>query len=344
MYPDFLGIGAQKSGTTWLHRNMNTHPEIWMPTRKELHYFDEKIKDASLPVLRTRLLGKRPADQRWRKQLKNRIRIDVKQRSVSELRQDLHYFLRRPGDEWYSKLFEPGRGMVKGEITPAYSMLEPDMISHVHSLMPETRLIFMMRNPIERVWSHNVMNLDSVQKGSASSASQDEIIKNIQRKDSRQLTNFPQILDNWASFYPEEQIFVCFMEDISFCPKILMRQLYRFLGADPNAEHRIIRRKIHTRSAETMPTHIAARIAEMYEDTFQKLSDRFGGYASFWLYCAQKLIEDPPDDETITYPLWESQLWQQWIEQNPNFTAPPKRPLSGVLSEVGPSSQPSRES
>lgn len=340
MYPDFLGIGAQKSGTTWLHRNMNTHPEIWMPARKELHYFDEKIKDASSSVLRTRLLGKRSSDYRWRKQFKNRIRIDIEQRSVSGLRQDLHYFLRRPGDKWYAKLFDPGRGMIKGEITPAYSMLETDMIGHVHSLMPDTKLIFMMRNPVERVWSHNVMNLDSVQKGSASSASEDEVIKNIQRKDSRRLTNFPQILDNWTSFYPEDQIFVCFMEDVNFCPKNLMYRLYEFLGVDPGADHRVIQRKIHSRSTETMPTHIAARIAEMYEDTFQKLSDRFGGYASFWLYCAQRLAEDPPEDETIAYPLWESQLWQQWIAQNPDFPTDPKQPLSGVLSTLMSPSQP----
>lgn len=334
MYPDFLGIGAQKSGTTWLHRNMNTHSQIWMPARKELHYFDEKIKDASSPVLRTRLLGKRSSDYRWRKQFKNRIRIDIEQRSISGLRQDLHYFLRKPGDKWYAKLFDPGRGMIKGEITPAYSMLDLDMIGHVHSLMPGTKLIFMMRNPIERVWSHNVMNLDSVQKGSASSASEDEMIKNIQRKDSRQLTNFPQILDNWTSFYPEDQIFVCFMEDVNFCPKNLMHRLYEFLGADPGVEHRVIQRKIHSRSTETMPTHMAARIAEMYEDTFQKLSDRFGGYASFWLYCAQRLVEDPPEDATIAYPLWESQLWQQWIAQNPDFPVAPKQPLSGVLSTL----------
>ncbi len=41
MFPDFLCIGAQRSGTTWLHHNLRQHPEIWMPPLKELHYFDE---------------------------------------------------------------------------------------------------------------------------------------------------------------------------------------------------------------------------------------------------------------------------------------------------------------
>lgn len=39
-FPRFLGIGAQKSGTTWLHANLSRHPSIFLPETKELHYFD----------------------------------------------------------------------------------------------------------------------------------------------------------------------------------------------------------------------------------------------------------------------------------------------------------------
>jgi len=39
--PDFIIIGAQKSGTSTLFHYLNKHPEIFMPWRKELHFFDE---------------------------------------------------------------------------------------------------------------------------------------------------------------------------------------------------------------------------------------------------------------------------------------------------------------
>ena len=52
MYPDFLGIGAQKAGTTWLGRNLQAHPEVWMPRVKEVHYFDEKIHESRNTTLR----------------------------------------------------------------------------------------------------------------------------------------------------------------------------------------------------------------------------------------------------------------------------------------------------
>lgn len=39
--PSFLGIGAQRSGTTWLYAQLLGHPQVFVPTRrKELHYFD----------------------------------------------------------------------------------------------------------------------------------------------------------------------------------------------------------------------------------------------------------------------------------------------------------------
>src|SRR5690606_11946368 len=39
-FPDFICIGAQKSGTTWLYENLKLHPDIFMPDKKELHYFN----------------------------------------------------------------------------------------------------------------------------------------------------------------------------------------------------------------------------------------------------------------------------------------------------------------
>ena len=48
MFPDFLCIGAQRSGTTWLYQNLRRHPEIWMPPAKEIHYFDEREMIRSL--------------------------------------------------------------------------------------------------------------------------------------------------------------------------------------------------------------------------------------------------------------------------------------------------------
>lgn len=38
--PNFLVIGAPRAGTTWIERNLRHHPEVFLPVRKELHFFD----------------------------------------------------------------------------------------------------------------------------------------------------------------------------------------------------------------------------------------------------------------------------------------------------------------
>ena len=35
----FLGLGAQRTGTTWLFECLRSHPEIYLPVEKELGYF-----------------------------------------------------------------------------------------------------------------------------------------------------------------------------------------------------------------------------------------------------------------------------------------------------------------
>jgi hypothetical protein len=40
--PDFLVIGAQKCGTTWISHLLSQHPEIHVPRRKELHFFNHR--------------------------------------------------------------------------------------------------------------------------------------------------------------------------------------------------------------------------------------------------------------------------------------------------------------
>lgn len=39
---DFLGIGAQKTGTTWLFENLRQHPQVAFPAGKEIHFWNQQ--------------------------------------------------------------------------------------------------------------------------------------------------------------------------------------------------------------------------------------------------------------------------------------------------------------
>ena len=314
MYPDFLGIGAQKAGTTWLGRNLQAHPEIWMPRVKEIHYFDEKFHESRNTTLRLvrRIFGAGGANRRWRRQIRRRTRKHLRRFSREDFSWDLRYYLGAPGDGWYASLFEPGRGRMIGEITPAYSTLGPDVVRRVHRLVPDARIVFMMRNPVERVWSQAVMSFDRTKGKSIDSVTEEELLRMFSGEGFRRRTDYLRTLEAWSSFYPEEQIFVGFLEDIHFFPAELLQAVYGFLGVDPAFRPPKAGSKVHTRSMGSAPVAPLANLARSYLEETQHLEERFGGYASFWRFCAERLIADPPAEERLPYPLWGSRLWKQW--------------------------------
>jgi hypothetical protein len=80
-----------------------------------------------------------------------------------------------------------------------------------------------------------------------------------------------------------------------------------------------------------MPFKLAIHLARSYREDTRLLEERFGGYASFWRFCADRLAERPPakgNKKQIKYPLWESKLWEAW-EGSRNIS-----PQSGPLSSL----------
>ena len=334
-YPNFIGIGAQKSGTTWLSHNLRMHPQVWIPSIKEVHYFDDRIKDPQNTASRlsSKLFGREILDRRWRRMARDQARRHLRGLSGRELLWDLRYFFGTPDDEWYASLFEAGGGRVIGEVTPAYSMLEPDDIAHVHELMPRAKIIFLMRNPMERAWSRAARLFDRASSPNDPDSVKDRRLRrHFDSERSRLRTGYLRTLENWGAFYPEERIFVGFLEDINFFPGELLRNLYSFLGVDPSFSPQGMGQRVHSRSVGRVPTKPMVYLARSYHEEIIDLSERFGGYASFWLYCAERLIEDPPEDTSIPYPLWESALWEEWTSAPGSGRRP--QPQSGPLASV----------
>jgi len=333
MYPNFIGIGAQKAGTTWLGRNLQAHPEVWMPRLKEVHYFDEKLHEPrnAAPRFTHRVFGGGAANRRWRSQVRRRTkkhlkRLYGKKFSGEDFRWDLRYYAGAPDDGWYASLFERGGGRVVGEITPAYSTLEPYVVARVHGLAPEAKIVFMMRNPIERVWSQTVMSFDRGKNRPIDTATEEELLRHFGGEGALRRTDYLRTLETWGAFYPPERIFVGFLEDVEFFPEELLRAVYGFLGVDPSFAPPKAGSKVHTRSTGSAPAAAMAHLARRYRAENAALEERFGGYASFWRFCAERLAEDPPAEERLPYPLWESRLWEEW--PGPRQTRLQSAPLS----------------
>lgn len=153
---NFLGIGAQKAGTSWLHDVLNLHPEIWLHPIKEIHYFDcmhgvttqESVKFQRFLSLNKHLerLKDKEINPLDFKELSKTDRIVL----LSLAKLAFGYY----DDLMYISLFEGISSPVIGEITPEYSALDESGIQHIRNLLGEDlKVVYMIRDPMHRVWS-----------------------------------------------------------------------------------------------------------------------------------------------------------------------------------------------
>ncbi|MCF6149409.1 MAG: sulfotransferase [Candidatus Kuenenia sp.] len=283
MFPDFLCIGAQKSGTTWLYRNMQQHPDIWLPPIKEIHFFDKYWNKTNLfSIIFTKI---------WRRQLRNRIRKRYGYRDFRNLKWDFKFFFRNHTAEWYSSIFKCAGNKKTGDFTPGYSTLDSNQVAFVEKLIPNAKIIFLMRNPIYRAWSQIRME---ARKCSLDLNDHDIIFKKIDSNRIRLRGDYLRTLDNWHSYYQKGQMFIAFFEQVITCQKDLLLQIYKFLGINDSPEiiPDTIRHNYNPGIEAKIPPAIASHLANLHFEDIKKLNKMFGGYTDNWLAHAEEILKN----------------------------------------------------
>ena len=266
MYPDFLVIGAQKAGTTWLDRNLRTHPQIWLPPEKEIHYFDlpRPLPFAALMCAPVR------AARHWTRARLERDWAKVKGGEQSLAWYVSYYFLPRTR-RWYRSLFTPGPGQICGETTPRYATIPSYEIKRIRKLMPRLKLIYILRDPIDRMWSDLAM-FQRPRFGGHGLRKADDNTMNAFLSDPENLAHsrYAANLARWEEFFPQEQIFVGYQEEISGQPTDLLRRMYDFLGVTTDKAACFARaaEQINKKKYPPVRPRLARRLAEkLAEDT-----------------------------------------------------------------------------
>ncbi|MCA9967469.1 MAG: sulfotransferase [Anaerolineales bacterium] len=282
--PHFIGIGAQKSGTSWLAGNLRQHPQIWLPPIKELHHFNRPGRSPMALSLSYDRLGR----SRLRLILKYRVWRDVK--NGKNIGWHFRHFLLPRGDRWYASLFTPGAGQIAGEITPGYSIVDEAVVRKVHSLMPNLKIIFLLRNPIDRTWSHASMHHRVLGLGTLDTLSRADLEKFADMDRTKLLSNYPRTLRIWESVYPNEQIFIGFYEQLEAHPDQLLSHVHRFLGVDVSEQYipETVQNKVNSGKYPDIPHDFAAYLAQQYHAQLQSLHQRFNNeWTASWLESAE---------------------------------------------------------
>jgi hypothetical protein len=186
--PNFLVVGAAKSGTTWLYYCLKDHPEVFVSIPKELNFFS---KDSNFTK----------------------------------------------GPSWYQEYFKDVQGEVAiGEISPSY-MFPPEIPSRIYDWNPHVKIIFILRNPIERAYSDFCMNLDH---GIFTGNVDQELSKD---KRIVQQGLYYQQIKRYLDFFPSKQILVTLYDDLKAHPDALISSIYTFLGVDSSFNPSSLTRK-----------------------------------------------------------------------------------------------------
>lgn len=177
MIPSFICIGAQRSGTTWLHECLNEHPQLFLPEKKELHFFN------------------------------------------SNFHKGLSYY------ESFFVACDTDSGKLPGEITPNYYH-DRVALSRLKDAIPNVKLIFIIREPVARAYSHYQLSLTNQCKGMTF----DEAMKKVPI--ITLLSKQGLHLEHIFSLFSREQVHVCFYDDIEHNPLKFYQEILDFLLVD----------------------------------------------------------------------------------------------------------------
>lgn len=232
---DFLGIGAQKAGTTWLYTQLARHPQIRFPAGKEVYFWDAQY---------------------------------------------------HRGVGWYRALFPDAEGVKQGEITPAYAILPPERIGEIRRLNPSLRILYLIRNPIERAWSSALMALGRAEM-TLEEASDRWFIDHFRSAGSLARGDYARCLSHWYRVFPAGQILVVRYEAIGGDPRSVLQKCCNHIGVDAafydSLDDRALGERVFAGPGHAIRPSLRPLLLDLYRPRIERLAEMTGEDFSGWL-------------------------------------------------------------
>ncbi|MFO8163421.1 MAG: sulfotransferase [Desulfatiglandales bacterium] len=288
-FPDFVGIGATRGGSSWLHYVLAAHPDIWVTPVKELHYYDR-------PMNGTFTFIKDPVRRniRIKSYIKNMYDNTNQDGLLNTLAWDFKFFFNKRSEDWYKSLFAQAGNRIAGEVTPAYAILSRDAIARMAEGNPGLKAVYMLRDPIERAWSSIVNGLAKKHKRSISDVSEEAILAKIKNTGFQARSNYAENIRRWRDVVGEERFFIGFFEDIKNQPHELIERLCDFLGVrgvNLIPDERLSKPRNSSRKfSAPMPPKVAFHLAKSLYPMIRDVQGLLGGNANQWLEDAENIL------------------------------------------------------
>jgi len=237
-----IGIGAQKAGTTWLADYLSHQKQVYMSPIKELHYFDATYA----PELSN--------DNGLRQRLRALAAINLQKKSYSEHRARMLSALadrvsfRSLSD--YRRYFETraGNKRIFCEITPSYAILNEEGFAAMRQLADDVKLIFLMRDPVDRFWSAVRM----FAQGRNVPAHKVDALKLLDNPQFLFRANYQRTLETAYKAFKPEHVHVEFYEKLFTLEAI--QRINSFIGIDHVQPD--FQKEVNKGEMASMPSHV----------------------------------------------------------------------------------------
>ena len=194
MKVDFFIVGAPKSGTTSLFHYLNTHPQIVMSSQKEPNYF-------SYDAIHNQGMY-------------------YDNDSINTLKK-------------YESLFAQKENVLYGEASVSY-LFYANVAEDIKKYNPNSKIIIMIRNPIERAFSHYLMDY---RLGLISDSFENIITKKSKHKNAHlfyqqyiEVSKYSEQIKRYLNFFEKENILFIDFEDFKENVSLTLSRVYSFLN------------------------------------------------------------------------------------------------------------------
>ncbi len=184
------------------------------------------------------------------------------------------------GIDWYKGHFD-AEARVRGEASPNYTAFpqHQGVPERMHSVVPDARLIYMIRDPLERIGAHWVHNY-------AKRREKGTLAETLTHPNTSYVTRsmYAMQLERFLVHYPKERVLVFQQSELRLKRMETLRRIFEFIGVDPDFRHPRFEQERHQTSGKTRATRLAVKLEKMGRSRRGRMIP-----ANFWLVLDDRL-------------------------------------------------------
>jgi hypothetical protein len=196
------------------------------------------------------------------------------------------------GVDWYARHFDPD-ARVRGESSPNYTAYphHAGVPERMHSLIPDARLIYLVRDPVERIAAHWVHNY-------AKRREKGDVAATIMHPNTTYVirSQYYMQLRQFLNRFPAERILVLDQQDLRHRRAETLRKAFSFLGVDPEFDDPGFVRERHRTGRKHRATKLGMRLEKLGKRTFGGRLPRGFWFAERLLFLRRPIdVPETPD-------------------------------------------------